>query len=144
MTGVLGLVVTVVVVVAIDQLTKSQAAARLVEGELRPVAGGAGFHRVTNRRGGLLRLPVVASVVLVAVLVATALVTVAGPGYPGWLAAGLGLSVGGAASNVADRVRRGGVIDFIAVGRWPTFNLADVALVAGVVLTVAGVAVGAA
>jgi signal peptidase II len=40
----------------------------------------------------------------------------------------------GAIGNVADRARRGFVIDFIHVEHWPVFNVADVAVVAGVLL----------
>lgn len=42
-----------------------------------------------------------------------------------------GLVVGGAVGNLLDRVRDGVVIDFLDVGSWPTFNVADVAIVAG-------------
>jgi signal peptidase II len=49
-----------------------------------------------------------------------------------WLPAGL--LVGGALGNLADRVREGAVTDFVDLPLWPTFNLADVAIVAGVVL----------
>lgn len=55
---------------------------------------------------------------------------------------GLPLALGGAIGNLVDRIRYGWVIDFIDVyvtrnGRelhWPTFNIADVAIVAGVAL----------
>ena len=40
----------------------------------------------------------------------------------------------GALGNVVDRLLYGGVIDFIDVGFWPVFNLADVFLVVGVVV----------
>ncbi len=40
----------------------------------------------------------------------------------------------GAVGNVADRARRGFVVDFIHVEHWPVFNVADVAVVAGVLL----------
>ena len=53
---------------------------------------------------------------------------------PMWLAAGL--LVGGALGNLADRVREEAVIDYIEIGPWPTFNLADVAIVAGVAVLV--------
>jgi len=49
--------------------------------------------------------------------------------------AALGAAVGGAIGNVHDRLRHGAVVDFIAVGRWPAFNVADVAIVVGVVAT---------
>lgn len=55
-------------------------------------------------------------------------------------AAGVGAALGGAASNVADRLRRGGIVDFIAIGRWPPFNLADAAIVVGVGLLVLSLA----
>lgn len=45
----------------------------------------------------------------------------------------LGVIAGGAASNLIDRVRLGGVTDFIEVHLWPTdFNLADAAIRLGV------------
>ena len=43
-----------------------------------------------------------------------------------------GLIVGGAAANVADRITGGTVVDFVDVGRWPVFNLADVSLLTGI------------
>ncbi|HEY8425972.1 MAG TPA: signal peptidase II [Limnochordales bacterium] len=47
---------------------------------------------------------------------------------------GLGLAAGGASGNLVDRLRDGAVLDFIDVAAWPVFNLADTAIVAGVVL----------
>ena len=47
-------------------------------------------------------------------------------------AAAIGAALGGAAGNIADRLRHGAIVDFIAIGRCPPFNLADVAIVAGV------------
>jgi signal peptidase II len=55
---------------------------------------------------------------------------------------GLPLALGGAMGNLVDRIRYGWVVDFIDVsmrwgGRehhWPTFNVADIAIVIGVAL----------
>jgi signal peptidase II len=52
---------------------------------------------------------------------------------------GLALVLGGALGNLVDRIRYGHVVDFIAVRvtssfTWPTFNIADVAIVVGVAL----------
>ena len=49
----------------------------------------------------------------------------------------LGLIFGGAIGNIFDRVTRGYVIDFISVGWWPVFNLADTFLTVGVFLIIA-------
>jgi signal peptidase II len=51
----------------------------------------------------------------------------------------LSLLAGGVAGNLVDRLWRGFVVDFIELryaGKriWPTFNLADVAITAGVLL----------
>jgi signal peptidase II len=45
--------------------------------------------------------------------------------------AGLSAAMGGATSNLYDRLRRGAVIDFLDLGWWPVFNLADVAITLG-------------
>jgi signal peptidase II len=53
----------------------------------------------------------------------------------------LGLVAGGAAGNLIDRIRsERGVVDFLDVGigalRWPTFNLADIAVSCGAIALV--------
>jgi len=50
----------------------------------------------------------------------------------GWFWAGIGLVVGGAVGNLIDRLRLGYVVDFVAVGPWPNFNVADAAISVGV------------
>jgi signal peptidase II len=89
--------------------------------------------------------PVVEGVVVVLVAVLVVLGGRAGRAASAPLAVGLGLLIGGAASNLIDRVFRhnsGAVIDFIdalRIGdrdRWPVFNVADAAIVVGVVLLV--------
>jgi len=64
----------------------------------------------------------------------------------GWLlSVGTGLLLGGAVSNLGDRLFRhhgGAVVDFISIARvgghdyWPIFNVADAAITVGVVLVV--------
>ncbi len=46
----------------------------------------------------------------------------------------IGLIVGGALGNIVDRLRLGYVVDFIQVGWWPVFNLADSAITVGAVI----------
>lgn len=48
----------------------------------------------------------------------------------------VGLLLGGAFGNALDRIRIGAVIDYVKVPNWPAFNLADVAITAGVILLV--------
>jgi len=45
---------------------------------------------------------------------------------------GYAMLLAGAVGNVADRVARGFVVDFIHLHYWPVFNVADVLIVAGV------------
>jgi signal peptidase II len=47
---------------------------------------------------------------------------------------GLGVAVGGATGNLLDIMRRGAVVDFIDLRVWPVFNIADAAIVIGVVV----------
>jgi signal peptidase II len=58
-----------------------------------------------------------------------------------YLSIALGLLLGGALGNLADRLRLGYVIDFVDVGlgdfRWYTFNVADAAISTAIVLLVA-------
>ena len=46
----------------------------------------------------------------------------------------LGLQIGGAIGNLTDRLLFGHVTDFLDVGAWPIFNLADSSIVVGLVL----------
>jgi len=50
------------------------------------------------------------------------------------VAVALGLQLGGALGNLVDRLRIGHVVDFLDFKVWPVFNLADSALVVGVIL----------
>ena len=45
----------------------------------------------------------------------------------------LGLQLGGALGNLMDRFRHGYVVDFLDVGPWPIFNIADSAIITGIV-----------
>ncbi|MFT4201194.1 signal peptidase II [Gordonia sp. (in: high G+C Gram-positive bacteria)] len=85
---------------------------------------------------------------IVAIVVVVVIVRLSGRLRSAWWILGLGLVLGGALGNLTDRVFRspgplhGHVVDFIAIGWWPVFNVADSAVVCGavllVLLTVAG------
>src|SRR5918992_2298923 len=51
-----------------------------------------------------------------------------------WLRLSLGLQLGGAFGNLLDRLLLGFVTDFINIGPWPVFNLADTSIVTGLLL----------
>ena len=48
--------------------------------------------------------------------------------------AGVGMALGGAAGNLLDILRHQRVVDFIDLGGWPMFNLADIGIVGGLLL----------
>jgi signal peptidase II len=129
-------------VVAIDQATKWIATSSLEPGERSEALPFLAFEISHNEGvafglgGDVSALVIAAELVLLSVLL-----------Y--WLAASdrtdaliwlpIALLVGGALGNLADRARDDAVIDFIDLPLWPTFNLADMAIVAGVFLLVIGI-----
>lgn len=129
------------VAVALDQATKHLAARHLSAPERH--GPGVRLRLVRSPRLGTLGLATGTTVLLwiAAVAVLAAALAVGPPeaerSSPA-LAIGLGLTIGGATGNLADRLFRGHVVDFIALWRWPTFNLADAAIVAGAVLVAGG------
>ena len=52
----------------------------------------------------------------------------------GLLRLSIGLQIGGAFGNLLDRLVLKHVTDFIDVGAWPVFNLADASIVTGLVI----------
>lgn len=140
---------TAIVVVAADQLTKWWAESRLSPAgcsvpdgcielvgslRLRLVENPGSAFGMGTGAGPL--LGVVAGVMTVVLLVASRR---AGRG----VAAALGLVAGGAAGNLVDRLARaedgplsGRVVDFVDLQWWPVFNVADSAIVAGVLVLV--------
>lgn len=121
---------------ALDQIAKILALAHLHYDTSVPLLGqwlqltltrnvGSAFGLVTSRS-----LPIAASalvcVVILAYVFCGALARAPGRSIP------LGLVVGGALGNLLDRIRSGGVLDFIDLRVWPVFNLADVAITVGV------------
>jgi signal peptidase II len=125
-------------VFAADQAAKAAVEVHLVPGEKVEVLGPLELTLSHNRgvafglAGGAGTGLVVVTVVALAVI---GYLFARNPSRPGmWIA--VGLLAGGAIGNLADRVRADAVTDFIAVGSWPPFNLADVAITLGVLLLV--------
>ncbi len=61
-----------------------------------------------------------------------------------WARGSLGLMLAGAVGNLIDRIRLGHVTDFIDIGPWYIFNLADASIVVGVIILGATMLFGAA
>lgn len=82
--------------------------------------------------------PVVLTVVTGAAAVLVSILIWRMSDRPRLFLAGMGAILGGALGNLMDRFMYGSVLDFIDVGlggrRWPTFNVADVAITAGGVI----------
>jgi len=73
---------------------------------------------------------------VIAFLVAVAIIYYAmtSPSIPWLMRISLRLMLGGALGNGWDRVQHGAVTDFVDVGFWAIFNIADVAIITGTVL----------
>jgi signal peptidase II len=127
-----------VFVVAADQAAKAVIEAHLVVGEEVDVLGPLGLT-LSHNRGVAFGLAGGAGAPLIAITLAALGVVLylfaRNPSRPGmWVATGL--LAGGAIGNLVDRVRADAVTDFVDLAPWPPFNLADVAITAGVVLLV--------
>jgi signal peptidase II len=125
------------VVVAIDQGSKALATSLVDRGDRVEVLPFLAFQNVRNEGvafglGGDISAVLIGATIVILVGLLVFLALRGGDGWLVWLPAALLL--GGALGNLADRVRDGAVTDFIDLPLWPTFNLADVAITAGVLL----------
>jgi signal peptidase II len=120
-------------IVASDQFTKWLVRSNLEMFETWPDNSDAFIRiiRVANSgaafgilQGQTLFLVVTSSLGLAAIL----LYYVFPPMEHGIIRIALGMQLGGAIGNLIDRVRFGEVTDFIDVGRFPTFNIADASI----------------
>jgi signal peptidase II len=132
-----GLLSVAVAAIVADQLTKQLVTSQLALDDEVHVAGPLTIHHVQNSgiAFGLFAsaTPVVTMLTAIAVGWMLWFFARAGARHP-VLPVALGLLIGGSASNLIDRVRLGHVTDFIDLGFWPAFNLADAFIVSGVVI----------
>jgi signal peptidase II len=139
----------VVGVVAVDQLTKTWAVASLDDGPIS-IVGDDIELRLSRNTGGAFSLfqgftPLLA---IIAIVLTVLLVRALHRTDDTWIVVALALVLGGAIGNLLDRaVRspgflRGAVVDFVSVGDFPTFNVADSAITVGAVLLVLRVVFG--
>jgi signal peptidase II len=140
---ILAIVLIVIAVVIADQITKSLIAAYPV-GE---VISELGFIRIVHIyntgsafsmfQGWVFALRAVACVGVAALVVFAVWCFRKYPQFINkWNTVTYALILGGAIGNMIDRLRFGYVTDFVDVGFWPVFNVADSALSVGEVMIV--------
>jgi signal peptidase II len=133
---------TAAAVLAADQLSKWLVVRHLAGRPPVRLVGTLVELRYTTNSGGAFSLltgaPAFFAVVAVAII--AGIVYAARRTSGAGLLVLLGLVLGGALGNLADRLLRGPaplqgeVVDFVKVGIWPVFNLADACIVVGGVL----------
>ncbi len=138
------LLVTALITLAIDQLSKALVRVYLPTGKEVSLGGfgklsqvrnpGTAFGIIEGRSWPLFLASIAIFIVLVVVLWRWG-----GPGSF-FFQMGLGLIIGGAIGNIIDRIALGAVVDFVDLGfwpmrSWPVFNFADLAIVIGVGIT---------
>jgi signal peptidase II len=133
----------VLAVIALDQLTKAWVVASLSDGPLE-IIGNTVELRLSRNTGGAFSLfqdftPILA---VLAIIVAVVLVRVLQRTRDPVIVFALAFILAGAVGNLIDRLVRspgflhGAVVDFVRVGSFPSFNVADSAITIGAVLLV--------
>jgi len=134
------LAVTALAIVVVDQVTKAMVRSSFVVGESHPLVSGVLWLTHVHNTGaafGMFRgqqwfLMAVAVVVLGAI----AWVIVRVRPESAVARAALAMIAAGALGNLIDRAALGGVTDFLDLGWFPVFNVADISLDVGVALLV--------
>ncbi len=125
-------------VLGIDQLSKYIIRTTFQPNESLPVIKSI-FHLTYIHNPGAAfgilayKTPVFVGVTLLVVLIILAAYHYLTPERV-YLRLALAMMLGGALGNLLDRLRFGYVIDFLDFRIWPVFNLADMAIVGGVIL----------
>lgn len=139
------LLATAGLIYAADQVTKALVAANLEYGERVAVIGDTvQLWHLRNTGAAFSILPGATWLFIPVTIVALGMVIHfhrqfrhRGP----WIHVILGMILAGSLGNLTDRVRWGYVVDFLSIGigdlRWPAFNVADPAVVGGILLLVA-------
>ena len=138
-----GLIAVAVVAVAADQITKSLATRSIDRGEIVELLPFFDLRRIKNTGIAFGQFTEQQEIVMALTVAAIAWMFVffarSGARSP-FFPPAVGMLAGGACSNLVDRIRDGGVTDFLHIHHWPIFNLADAFIVVGVALLLLGLA----
>jgi signal peptidase II len=134
--------VTAVAALVVDVVTKVIAVGLLIPGQRVPLIGDHVSYALTRNAGAAFSWGVAYTAELAVIVGGIIAVLVWRSRHVVSTAAAIamGLVLGGAAGNLADRVfrspgpLRGAVVDFVAIGWGPIFNAADVCVVIGVAI----------
>ena len=129
-------------IVAADQLSKIWIRTNLAVGQSLPEVGCPRLTYVNNTgaafglfHGQTFPLTIISFIGVAVLLLYAFLFYRRFPWLDNWLTwTGLSLVLGGTVGNLIDRLRLGYVTDFIDFGFWPAFNIADSAIVVGVII----------
>jgi signal peptidase II len=126
------------IVLALDQITKQIVVGAIERGDPHEILWGFELANVRNKgvAFGLLAGSEIPVLLVTLGALALLLTYFAFHSHAPSLWIAVGLLLGGALGNLVDRVRIDAVVDFLDPPLWPAFNLADVAIVAGVALLV--------
>ncbi len=132
------------VVLALDIVTKVLAVRLLVPGQPVSIIGDTVTWTLVRNSGAAFSMATgyTWALTLIATGVVIGIIWMGRRLVSPWWALGLGMILGGALGNLVDRFfrspgpLRGHVVDFLSVGWWPVFNVADPAVVGGAILLV--------
>ena len=136
-------VVGIAAIVIADQITKSWAVAALSDGPIHVIGDTVELALTRNGGSAFSRFQGLTPVLAIgAIIVTIVLARVLRSATDRLLIIALTLVLGGALGNLIDRVfrapgfLRGHVVDFVAVGWWPVFNVADSCVTIGAILLI--------
>ena len=129
------LILAITLVFSLDQVTKALVRSSLLLGESFPRDGLIRLTHTFNTGSAFGLFPDQTMFLILASIVGIGILVMVYrhhpfPGFPLRLA--LGMQLGGAIGNLADRLRMGHVTDFVDLGVWPVFNVADASIVVGI------------
>lgn len=137
------MILAIVVLVAFDQLTKAWAVHTLADGPKYVIGHSIGFELTRNSGAAFNHFQGLTPLLAVgAVLVTVFLIRTMRRVHDTWTVIGLVFVLVGAVGNLCDRIFRsaghgflgGEVVDFVKLGPWPLFNVADSCLTIGAIV----------